>query len=143
MPFAMKPAADLMLCFVVTVPCFAHKKASYVTAVLLGFFADLFINAPTCFSPVVYLACTAIVPLFHRYFVRIRPVTTAVCALPSIALRAIVGTVTLMTGFKGARLSSVLVCVILPEMLINFAFTLVCAFVCMFIVEKFRINRTF
>lgn len=141
MPFSMKPTADLMLCFVVVIPCFASKKAAYVTAVLLGFFADLFINAPTCFSPVVYLACTAIVPLFHRYFARMRFTTAAVCAIPSIALRALVGTVTLMASFKGATLSSVLSRVILPEMVINFAFTLVCAFVCIFVVEKFRINR--
>ena len=145
LPFAAEvgtmPCPDLLLCLCCVIPKFYEKKASCVFAVVLGFFSDLFINTPLLFSPVVYLLCAAFVPYFYGYFKKVGTVVSAVCALPLLILRQIVGTVIIMSVRKTAVLGTVVGKVIFPELMAEFAIVLVLSFVIKLVGGYFGVRK--
>lgn len=139
--FSRTNAPDLLLCLCCVIPKYYDTKKSCVLALILGFLADLFINTPVLFSPVIYLASAVFTPYFYRYFNRIGTIVSAVCALPMLALHGLIGTAVVMYVRKTAVLGTVLTKVILPELIINFAFVLLVGFILKHLTRWFGIPK--
>lgn len=135
------PLADLLLCFVCIIPCFASIKTSAVFAVCAGFLVDLFINYPTALSPLVYLSGVCLVYLIFGYFSNINVVTAAVCSIPAFLLRATVECAgVIFAGGKTQLLWSVLCRYFVYGVMINFACVLVIAFILTPFLKKMKFN---
>ena len=133
------PAGDLMLCFACLVPAFVPVKSAVVFALVLGFLSDLFLNEPQCFSPIIFLVSVLLVSFFYRFFSRIGSLTMAVCALPCLAIRSIVDTFVIMASYKDSKAFDVLSAITLPSLAVNFALSIVTAFVLRKLIKKLGI----
>ena len=99
---------DILLCFVCALPFFAGMKKAGIFALALGFANDLFIEAPTQFSPVVFLACILIAPAIARFFSRVGTLVIAICTLPCILMKDVFGMVVSLLVTEGANVSGIL-----------------------------------
>ncbi len=93
------PTADLCLCLVCIMPIFLPFKAVCIYAVSLGFLCDLFINAPSSLSPVIYLFAACVTPFVLSRFARKGAIVTGVCSVPAFAARSICGCLTVFLTY--------------------------------------------
>ena len=112
LPFAtgkgMGAPCDILLCFVCTLPFFAGMKKAGIFALALGFANDLFIGAPTQFSPVIFLVCVFIVPAIARFFSRVGTLVIAICTLPCILMKDVFGMAVSLLVTEGANVAGIL-----------------------------------
>lgn len=134
------PDADLLLCLVCAACAFMPEKKACIYALVFGLFADLFLFAPTAFSPIVYMVAVLVTSRLYKGFSRLGSVIMAVCSMPAVAIRGTVDAVVTMTLFKDASLRSILLEKSLPFMLIGFAWAIVICFVCRRIVLWMRLD---
>lgn len=136
------PYADLLLCFVCIMPCFADFKTSAVFAVCLGFLADLFVFYPTSLSPLVYLTGVCLVFWLYSYFTNISVVTAAVCSIPAFFVKSAAECVcSFFAGAGTQQLTAMLYRSFVYASLINFAAVLIIAFVTKPFLKKLRFNK--
>ena len=134
-----KTSGDALFCFVCCIPAFVPRKSAVIYALILGFLADLFINAPTSFSPVIYLVSVVVAFYFYGFFSRVGSLVIAVCALPCLVIKGVVDTFSLMAQFEDSTASAVIGAKTFPSLVLNFAFAIVIAFILRTITKKFRI----
>ncbi len=139
--FGTMPCPDLLLCLCCVLPRFCAFKKSCVYAVALGFLSDLFINTPHLLSPVIYLAAAVLIPYFYGHIKKTGTVSAAVCSLPILLLRAILGTVVVLVIRQEATLGTVLKNIAFPELIVNFAFVLILGFILRVLTKHFGIQN--
>ena len=133
------PSPDILLCFVCLLPFFTDTKTSAIFAVSLGFLSDLFITAPLCLSPIVYLAAVYISARCHTYFASTGSLSLAISALPSIVLKLVVNSVGVLLTVEGSNISGMSFWGGVLSVIITFASAIVLAFVLRFIYKKLKI----
>lgn len=125
-PFmGLKTMPDILLCLCCILPKYLPRKDCCVYGILLGFFTDLLVGSPMHFSPVIYLVPCVFAPYLFSFFNRVGTVTAAVCSLPFLLLKGIVGSVYLMSTEHTVSLSFIISRFILPELLVNFTSVLI------------------
>lgn len=134
------PDADLLLCLVCAACAFMPEKHACIYALIFGLFADLFLYAPTAFSPVVYIVSVLLTSRLCKGFSRLGSVVMAVCSMPAMAIRGTVDTVVTLMLFKDASVKTVLLEMCLPFMLVSFAWAIVICFICRRVVMRLRLN---
>lgn len=112
------------------------RNISCIFALTLGFLSDLFINPALHFSPLLYLASVLITPLFYFGFNRVGTVTASVCALCSLALAGFVRVFAVFIS-AGGSLKELIFHITLPELLVNFAFTLLTGYLLKLLCSRF------
>jgi cell shape-determining protein MreD len=135
------PDADLLLCLVCAACAFMPAKRACVFALVFGLFADLFLFAPTAFSPIVYMIAVLLTSRLYRGFSKLGSVVMAVCSIPAFAVKNSVDTVVTLTLFRDASLKKILIDTSLPFMLINFAWAIVICFVCRKLILHLRLDQ--
>ena len=132
---------DLLLILCCIMPLFAGRVLCCIFALVCGFLQDLVISVPYNFSPVVYLVAVCVIPFFLGHFKTPGTLSGAVCALPCLALKTLVGVLVLTARYSDAGLGSVLMSVALPELVVNFACTIVMLFIIRRLVRWFGLGR--
>ncbi len=120
---------DLLLVLCCVISAFTARLPACIFALTLGFMQDLFIGVPMHFSPVVYLVAVLVMPALLRHFKNPGTVTCAVCSLVCFVPKSAVGIFMAMTKYDDAAFFDVVVKIVLPEILVNFACSLVLFFV--------------
>lgn len=131
---------DILLCFVCTLPFFTDRKKAGIFAVAIGFLTDLFIMSPTSLSPVLFLACTLIVPLIARLFSRTGTLMMAICTLPCIVLRAALKIIMSLVTVEGASLTKAIGDYSFLTLVTTFACAICVSFVMRVVSKKIKIQ---
>lgn len=132
---------DLLLVLCCIMPAFLGRVPCCIFALVCGFLQDLVISVPLHFSPIVYLASVCVVPYFLSYFKKPGTLSGAVCALPCFALKSLVGVLVLTAKYSDATIGSVLVTIALPEIVINFACTIIMLFIIRRVIRLFGLGH--
>lgn len=144
LPFAAEGGrgepCDIILCFVCTLPFFAGKRKAGIFALALGFAADLFINAPTAFSPVILLVCVFVVPAVARFFSGNGTLVMAICTLPCIIMKDVLGMAVSLFTAEGASISGVISHYRPFTVLADFACAICVAFIMRFFSKRLHIK---
>ena len=143
LPFAMgtgREPCDIILCFVCALPFFTDTKKAGIFALALGFAADLFINSPVSFSPVVLLVCIFIVPAVAKLFSRCGTLVMAICTIPCIVMKDVFGMIVSLFTAEGASLPGILSDYRPFSILIDFACAICLGFLLRFIAKRLHIQ---
>lgn len=132
------PAPDLMLALVCALSVLLPVRHACIFAVIFGFVADIFIYAPTAFSPIVYLAAVLIVPNLLRFFTRHGTVIIAVCSVPAILLRCVVRMFATAAEFAEPSFLQIARDSLVYTFLFTFACVIVICFICRLFIRKIK-----
>lgn len=144
LPFFVKDGSvlpDLMLCLCCGAASIYDEKTCCVFAIILGFAADLLVNQPFCFSPVIYLTAVLCVLRFGNLFKRRGTLNTAVCGVPALLLRETVLTLHTLGISESVKAADVITDSMLPSLAVNFAFAMVVTFCVRRLNAFFRIQK--
>ncbi len=136
--YGIVPDAMFALCMVFSL--FANKKSACIYAVIFGTLMDLFVMPPFHFSPVVYFLSAYFITRFSWVFSKITAPVAAVCSVPFLLARAVVGMFYLLYSYK-APLGQIMSKCIAPEFFFNLAAVIVTFFIFKLVLKIFKINK--
>ena len=137
-PDTAKPLPDIMLCFVCALPAFTDIKKASIYALALGFLADLFVNLPTAFSPVVFLCCMMLAYACQKYFSRVGTLVIAISTIPCSIVRKAVRFAVASFTVGGAAAKKELFMGFPMWLVVDFALAIALSFIMRVICKKMR-----
>lgn len=135
---SIKP--DILLAMAVVCPLFCDRNVSVVLALVFGTLTDLSVTPPFHFSPVFFVLCAFLVPRIAVVFSKNGGAEAAVCGLAFVFLRAVTGTLYLLSAYENLQFSEVFKKCILPEMLCNIAAIIIVYYIMSALIRVFRLE---
>ncbi len=131
---------EILLCLACVCPAFCSTKSSAVLCLVFGFLTDISVTPPQHFSPLVFLLCAFAMPKLLGFFSRVDAGVCAVCSLPLLLCRSVVGLAYLMNLHKGVGVWQLIKTLLLPELVLNVAGVIITYFICVALVKLFKVK---
>ena len=131
--------ADLLFAMsIVAGVLYENTVSASVIALIFGVISDVFITPPMHLSPLLFFLAAYFVSRLAGVFTAVNAVSATVASIPFFLVRAVVGTVYILSENDETELVSVIGQTILPELAVNVASVFVVYILVSFLYKKVK-----